>query len=317
MHQPRAMTATLPTSPSWPSVSVVVPTRQRPELLRRALKSIAGQLYEGDIEIVVVFDQEVPVDPGVEMLERRLIRLISNERAAGLAGARNTGIIESTGDFIAHCDDDDEWLPDKLSRQIEAAMTPPPAEVVVTGMTIVFEDRTFDRVPEHDVELSQLLRSRVQEIHPSSILVRRTAMIDAIGIVDEAMPGSYGEDYEWLLRAAGRAPIRVVSEPLVKVHWHRSSFFADRWSVIVESIQYLLEKHPEFAAEPRGLARLYGRLAFANAAMGERSEARRWAWKSLRLNPRDHRAYLALGVSWRFVSADRLMRLAHRRGKGI
>jgi hypothetical protein len=142
-------------------------------------------------------------------------------------------------------------------------------------------------------------------------------MIEAIGVVDEAMPGSYGEDYEWLLRAARRAPIRVVPAPLVRVYWHRSSFFADRWAVIVESIQYLLDKHPEFEAEPKGLARLYGRLAFANAAMGDRSEARRWAGKSLRLNLRERRAYLALGVSWRLVSPDRLVRFAHRRGKGL
>jgi glycosyltransferase involved in cell wall biosynthesis len=287
------------------------------ELLRRALISIAGQRYEGNIEIVVVFDQEEPVDPCVEVGERRSIRLLPNQRAAGLAGARNTGILAATGGFIAYCDDDDEWLPDKLRRQIEAALTPPLAEVVVTGATIVYEDRTIDRVPEHDVELSQLLRSRVQEIHPSSILVDRTAMIEAIGVVDEAMPGSYGEDYEWLLRAARRAPIRVVPAPLVRVYWHRSSFFADRWAVIVESIQYLLDKHPEFAAEPKGLARLYGRLAFANAAMGDRSEARRWAGKSLRLNLRERRAYLALGVSWRLVSPDRLVRFAHRRGKGL
>ncbi|MEO8423495.1 MAG: glycosyltransferase family A protein [Actinomycetota bacterium] len=310
------MTAALPTPASWPSVSVVVPTRQRMELLRRALISIAGQRYAGSIEIVVVFDQEEPVDPGVEMGERRSIRLMSNERIAGLAGARNTGILAATGDFIAYCDDDDEWLPDKLRRQIEAALTPPLPEVVVTGATIMYEDRTIDRVPEHDVDLSQLLRSRVQEIHPSSILVERAAM-QAIGVVDEAMPGSYGEDYEWLLRAARRAPIRVVPAPLVKVYWHRSSFFADRWAVIVESIQYLLDKHPEFAEEPKGLARLYGRLAFANAAMGNRSEARRWAGKTLRLSLRERRAYLALGVSWGLVSSDRLMRLAHQRGKGV
>ncbi len=148
--------------PALPSVSVVVPTRHRMELLRRALDSIVGQRYDGSIEIVVVFDQEEPLDPGVEMRPLRSIRVLSNDRVAGLAGARNTGILAATGDFIAYCDDDDEWLPDKVRRQIDAASLTPRPEVIATGATIVYEDRTIDRVPERDVELHELLRSRLQ-----------------------------------------------------------------------------------------------------------------------------------------------------------
>jgi hypothetical protein len=187
----------------------------------------------------------------------------------------------------------------------------------VTGTTIVYDGRAVDRVLERDVDLAGLLRTRVQAIHPSSIVFDRSAVLDDIGLVDEDIPGSYGEDYEWLLRAAHRGPIRVVPAPLVRAHWHRSSYFSDRWAVIIEAIQYLLAKHPEFEQEPRGLARLYGRMAFAHAAMGDRVEARRWASRSLRLDPSQRRAYLALGVSWRLVSAERVMRLAHRRGKGV
>ena len=300
-----------------PCVSVVVPTRQRPELLSRALISILDQRYDGDIEVLVVFDQEEPADPGVDVTEGRSIVLLRNERRAGLAGARNTGILAAKGDYVAHCDDDDAWLPDKLAKQIEAARRWPEAEVVVTGVTVVYQDRAIDRVPSRDMGLRDLLRSRAQEIHPSSILVDRATCIEGIGLVDEALPGSYGEDYEWLLRAARRGPIRVVSEPLVRVLWHRSSFFADRWATIIEAIQYLIAKYPEFEREPEGLARLYGRLAFANAAIGDRVEARRWARRTLRLNVRERRAYLALVVSLGLVSADSLMRLAHRTGRGI
>ena len=253
--------------PALPSVSVVVPTRHRMELLRRALDSIVGQRYDGSIEIVVVFDQEEPLDPGVEMRPLRSIRVLSNDRVAGLAGARNTGILAATGDFIAYCDDDDEWLPDKVRRQIDAASLTPRPEVIATGATIVYEDRTIDRVPERDVELHELLRSRVQEIHPSSILVTRTAMLDGIGIVDEAMPGSYGEDYEWLLRAAGRGPIRVVPAPLVRVYWHASSFFADRWPVIIQSITYLLDGTPSSSRSRKG---------WPGCTAGSRSRTRRW-----------------------------------------
>jgi glycosyltransferase involved in cell wall biosynthesis len=301
-----------------PSISVIIPTRQRPELLRRAVTSVVDQGYGGEIEVLIVFDQETPVDPGVPAGPGRRIRTMTNQRSPGLAGARNSGILASGADLVGYCDDDDEWLPDKLRRQAEAFAASPEAEVVVTGATIVYEDRTFERIPDRRiVTLEQLLRSRAQEVHPSSIVVRRTAMLDGIGLVDEEIPGSYGEDYEWLLRAARRTPIVAVPDPLVRVYWHPSSFFADRWSTMIDAIRYLLARHPEFRREPRGLARLYGRIAFANAALGNGPEARAWARKTLRLNPRERRAYLALAVSTGIVSVDTLMRFAHRRGRGI
>ena len=299
-------------------MSVIVPTRQRPELLRRAVTSIVDQRYDGEIEVMIVFDQETPVDPEVPMQDRRRIRLMTNDRSPGLAGARNSGILATSTDLVGYCDDDDEWLPGKARRQADAFADAPEAEVVVTGATIVYEDRTIDRISSQPtITLQRLLRSRAQEVHPSSIVVRRASMVDGIGLVDEDIPGSYGEDYEWLLRAAGRMPILAVPEALVRVYWHPSSFFADRWSTMIEAITYLLARHPEFEREPHGLARLYGRIAFANAALGNRSDARAWARKTLRLNPREQRAYLALAVSTGLVSVDTLMKLAHRRGRGI
>ena len=301
-----------------PSISVVVPTRDRPELLRRALTSIVGQRYDGDIEVIVVFDQGTPSDVGVPEGDARRIRTISNDRIAGLAGARNCGVLAATGDLVAYCDDDDEWHPDKVRRQVEALAGDPLAEVVVTGTAIVYGDRTIDRIPPNGhVTFEDLLRSRVQEVHPSSIVVKRSAMLDGIGLVDEEIPGSYGEDYDWLLRAARRAPIAVVRSPLTRAYWHQASFFAERWTSIIDAIHYLLAKFPEFYGERRGLALLYGRLAFAHAALGNGSEARMWARRTIRLDPRERRAYLAVAVSWRLVSAPALMRLAHRMGRGV
>jgi glycosyltransferase involved in cell wall biosynthesis len=297
---------------------VIVPTRDRPELLRRALTSIVEQRYGGDVEVLVVFDQEPIADVGISGAEGRRIRVLANDRAPGLAGARNCGVLAATGELIAYCDDDDEWLPDKIERQVEALGREPDAEVVVTGTTIVYGDRMVDRIPPAShVTFDDLLRSRVQEVHPSSIVVKRAAMLDGIGLVDEDIPGSYGEDYDWLLRAARRVPIVVVRSPLTKAYWHQASFFADRWAPIVDAIHYLLAKYPEFHRERRGLALLYGRLAFAHAALRHGSEARTWAWRAIRLDPRERRAYLALAVSSRLVSVPTLMRLAHRRGRGI
>ncbi|HEV2893829.1 MAG TPA: glycosyltransferase family A protein, partial [Actinomycetota bacterium] len=93
-----------------PPVSVVVPTRDRPELLRRAVTAILEQTYQGPIECVVVFDQSDPDLPWGALPAGRRLVLVRNQRTPGLAGARNSGILAATGELVAFCDDDDEWL---------------------------------------------------------------------------------------------------------------------------------------------------------------------------------------------------------------
>jgi glycosyltransferase involved in cell wall biosynthesis len=302
---------------SSPSVTVIVPTRERPDLLRRALVSIVGQDYGAPLEVLVVFDQDRPVDPKVELRDGCVIRLLTNDRTPGLAGARNTGIMKATGDLIAFCDDDDEWLPEKLREQVPALMASA-ATVAATGVEVVFEDRRTTRIPPVDeVTMEMLLRSRMTELHPSTFLARRRELIDEGGLVDETLPGSYGEDYDWLLRAARKHPIVAVRRPLSRVHWHRSSFFSQRWLMIVDALSELLDRYPEFRSDPIGLARIQGQIAFAAAAAGQRSVAREWVRKALRNDWRQRRAYVALAVSLRFVTADAVLRLAHKTGRGI
>ena len=141
--------------------------------------------------------------------------------------------------------------------------------------------------------------------------------VDGIGLVDEKIPGGYGEDYDWLLRAARRHDIGAVRLPLTKIYWHRSSFFAERWQTIIDALDYLLAKYPEFAEEPVGLARILGQQAFALAAMHRPAEARAKAREALRLNPGERRAYLAYLTSNRLLRSDRTLRVLQAAGRGV
>ena len=302
---------------SWPAVSVVVPTRDRPDFLRRALEAIVSQTYAGEIEVLVVFDQSDPAVPAVAAHPRRSVRALVNERSPGLAGARNTGALASAGGLVAFCDDDDEWLPDKLRLQVEA-MERLAADTVTSGIYVRYRGRETMRTPGTEViAFAELLRSRRMEIHPSTIVVRRAALLDTIGLVDEGIPGSYAEDYEWLLRAARGRVLAAVDRPLVRVQWHESSFFSRRWDTIISALTYLLEKYPEFRTDRVGLARIYGQLAFAHAASGRPREARAWARRCLALDARQARAYVALLVSSRLLRPETVLRLAHTFGRGI
>ena len=312
------MPAEQPEAPrnALPVVDVVIATHNRPQLLRSALDAALGQTYRGRIAVTVVFDRSEP-DCSLELQTADWsVRVITNQRSAGLAGARNSGIEAGFGELVAFCDDDDEWLPTKIEKQVELLQSSS-ALTCVTGIIVEYEDRRVSRIPTSaSVQLGALVRNRTMEAHPSTVLVRRGALLGLIGLVDEAIPGSYGEDFDWILRAAEAGSIAVVGEPLVRVRWGQS-LFSQKWQTIVEAIDYAIAKHPAFSADRRALGRLLGRRSFALAALGRRSEALNSARRSLRSWPGERRAYLAVGVALGLVSSERLLRIAHRRGHGI
>jgi glycosyltransferase involved in cell wall biosynthesis len=297
---------------------VVVATRNRPQLLRSALRAVFAQEYPGEVDVVVVYDQSEPDPTLLDDFPGSDLKIIPNTRTPGLAGARNSGIAAAAGDWIAFCDDDDDWMPDKLRSQFALLDAHPRAGVLATGVLVDYDGELLPRVPDRStLTLRSLLETRVMDAHPSSIVVRRSALVEDIGLVDEEIPGSYGEDYEWILRAARVTEIAVVTQPLVRVRWHTASFFADRWRTIVDAIDYLMDKVPEFEQVPRGRARLLGRQAFALAALGERRAALGKAWQAFRSNWRERRVYVALLMAAGLVSPSRVIAWAHRRGRGI
>jgi len=300
---------------SWPAVSVVVPTRHRPELLRHAVTSILGQSYPGELECLVVFDQSEPAPLLGEVPTGRQLRLLTSTRKPGLAGARNAGITAAVGSVIAFCDDDDTWRPDKLARQVELLNTSG-ADFVACGVQIHYSDHAVVRMPPAQTGFDQLVRHRVTALHPSTFVIRRSAL-DDIGLVDEEIPGSYGEDYDLLLRAAERSPVLAVQQPLVDVLWHEQSFYAERWQTISDALRYMLTKYPALRADSLGRARIEGQIAFAEAALARRREACRFSWRALRGNPAERRAYLALAVTAGVIPATSIVHAANRRGRGI
>lgn len=300
-----------------PRVSVVIPTRDRPELLRRAIESVRQQTYAGEIECLVVFDRSEPILPSVGSRAGFSVQALVNDRTPGLAGARNTGVLAATGDLVGFLDDDDEWLPEKLELQVRL-LASSGAALVSSGIFIRYGDQEFRRIPPRDVvTFADLLRSRCADINPCNLLIHRRTLIDSIGLVDEDIPGSYAEDYDFLLRATRAGTVAAVRRPLVRVHWHKGSYFASRWETMISALEYLLRKFPEFQDDRRGLARIYGQLAFAHASAGHRREAARWTARCLRLNPLQPRAYVAALVGARVLPGELALRLAHTYGRGI
>lgn len=302
----------------WPAVSVVVATRDRPELLRTTLESIRSQDYPGDVRVVLVYDRAEPETDLADPDPHRGVTVIENTRTPGLAGARNTGILAADGELVAFCDDDDLWRTGKLTAQVRALLATPGAAFASCGIAIRYDGETLERpLRRRRIELADLLRSRLTELHSSTFVMRRSALLDGIGLVSEDIPGSYGEDYELLLRAARHAPLVNVPDVGVDVFWHRQSYFSQRWATIATALEWLLDRYPEFAAEPAGYARIAGQIAFANAARKHRRAALRWTGHALRKKWHEPRAVLALAVASGALPPDRVLRLLHKRGRGI
>ncbi|MBK6870887.1 MAG: glycosyltransferase family 2 protein [Kineosporiaceae bacterium] len=309
-----------------PAVSVIIPTVDREKLLLRAVRSVAGQDHLGPIEIIVVRDGTPSADATAELeatmaAELRAgvtLRQIPNTRSKGLPGARNSGILAASNAFVAFCDDDDEWLPDKLSAQVPLLVRTPSASMVATGVSVVTHGIATHRPgPLRPTTLEDLLTRRIMELHPSTFLIRRDDLTGAIGLVDEDLPGGYAEDYDLLLRAAAVGPVLSVPRPLVRVHWHGSSYYFSKWQMIHDSLDVLLDKHPQFASIPRGEARIRGQQAIALAAMGRRREALSTAFDTVRLHRGEPRAYVAAVVASGVLSVEGIQRFLHRRGRGL
>jgi len=302
--------------PTWPDVTAIVPTHNRPEALRVAVQSILDQDYPGSIECLIVFDGTAPVAPEVKVRGLRTLRLATNVRKPGLAGARNSGVLYSSAEWLAFCDDDDRWLPTKLRDQMTLQQLKG-ADVVLSGFHVRYGARSFTRTPEAEVSF-QMLKRTWASLHPSTWLTRKALFEpEAVGLVDEETPGGYGEDRDWFLRAAAISPIAVLQKPSVVVLWGKTSHFQRSWHIMGDGLSYLIAKHPVLTEDSYGRSRMISSLAFARAAAGQRSEARRLAAQSIRSDWRQPRSYLALLVAARLAKADWLLSLAHSFGRGI
>lgn len=304
-----------------PSVGVVIPTNgRRPEQLRAATRAVLGQDYPGRVDLIIVVDGAdpaavaeqvadvvVPHDPDADLHQ---VRVVPNRLSPGLPGARNTGIAAFDTDLIAFCDDDDVWLPGKLTAQTPALHGG--AEFASCGIEVEYGSRRVARLAGTDlVTKDDLVRSRMMMVHSSTFLFKRGALW-----VDESAPGGQNEDWDLALRAAKRQPIAHVDQPLVRVKWGASQYVT-RWADRIAGLEWMLARHPELAVDPRGAARIYGQLAFHNAALGKRREAGRWAMRTFGARLGEPRAPIALAVAAGLVSAHAVLGMLHDRGHGI
>ncbi|MCC4831104.1 glycosyltransferase family 2 protein [Shewanella sp. 10N.7] len=200
-------------------VSVIIPTYNRVDLLKKALDSVLNQNYQ-HIEVVIVDDAST--DNTLNFCNSLDDVRISYHRFDSSKGgnyARNFGVQKSRGSIIAFLDDDDEWLPLKLTEQLRILQIQSQVGLVYTGASVVNleHDLKYNIVPKERGDLSRSILTYNHIGTTSSVMMRRSIFEEA-GMFDIEMPQL--QDYDLWIRVCQICNIEFIDRPLINYYVH-------------------------------------------------------------------------------------------------
>lgn len=280
------------------SVSVIIPTHNRADMLRRAIQSVLGQTYQ-NFELIVVSDgSQDNTGEVVESFKDPRVRLLKHELARGSSVARNTGLRASSGEYIAFLDDDDEWMPTKLEAQMAVIQgSKPEVGLVYVWMEYVREDRVLNaRKPTlRGYILPDMLDK--QAITNSSTLLLKREVLNVVHGFDEEL--TRGDDGDFIRRIAKHFEVDFVPKVLCKVYVGH----ADRLSVPsrknllngVKALDVRLKLFKEdFEKDQNAFSNVLFRIGTLYFLAGQPSKGLRYMLRAIGKNPSNHRLYINL-----------------------
>lgn len=234
-------------------VTVVITTCKRsPEIVERAIKSVIAQTYN-DIEIFVVDDSpnsykyRESVKRMVETYRNNRVYYIAHTKNLGACVARNTGLDKANGEFIAFLDDDDEWLEEKLEKQLDAFENYDNKTALIYCGRITVNDISGEEA-ERKAEFYEgfVFDSLIERnyIGSTSYPLLKTNVLREIGGFDPYMPAA--QDYDVWLRIAQKYKIGYVKEPLVKYHVHEGEYITGNPNKKIIALERLNAKYKDY-----------------------------------------------------------------------
>lgn len=229
-------------------VSAIITTHNRsPYIVLRAVKSVLKQTYK-NIEVIVVddstasFSQRNEVERVIREQSNRII-YIRHEKNMGSCAARNTGLLYANGFYVAYLDDDDEWLPEKIEKQIEGFCNSNIA-LVYCGYNVIDEKRGKRYVNPtiilNGFVFEELLTHKFNGVTTSNPLIKKEC-INSIGGFDTEMQSL--QDYDLMLRITMKYPVNCVKEPLLNYYIHDGNRISNDIDKRIAGRERILEKY--------------------------------------------------------------------------
>jgi glycosyltransferase involved in cell wall biosynthesis len=274
--------------PDMPKVSVIIPTHNRADLLQSAISSVLNQTFN-EFEIIVIDDHSTDSTSSVVAgFNDQRIKYIQNKGKNGPSVARNLGINNARGEYIAFLDDDDEWLPAKLEKQTGILDVSPKKVCGIYSRPLLIDKRTGKTFSENSGFpqlkgnlLSQLLIKN--PIHTCTLVVRKKCL-DQIGLFDETM--RYMEDRDLWIRLAMRWDFQYIDEPLTKTYHHGLSHLSGNLEGQTQGREILLNRYQHLLKKnKKSWAKLHVGLGAQYCQLGKMKKGRRNLLKGMLIYP--------------------------------
>lgn len=288
-----------------PQFSIILPTHNRSRLLKRAVESALNQSFK-DFELIIVDDGcDDNTFEYLHSLSHHRIRIIRHRSPQGVSAARNSGIHIATGSFVAFLDDDDELLPQFLSRFHDHFITNPNLGWSWSGIRKVYWRDEVSIKEERDQYwiVADAQKLYLTQLAASCGLIIQKSWLDRLGGFDESM--TVAEDRDLLMRlemsGASCAPL---PEVLIRIHIHPGTSLSRTTDNhrFVQSYRTLIEKNKSFMEMyPILWRRQYESLIGHLYRVGEVKEARSLVWKIFCRNP------------WRLAGLEKFIRFEIKR----
>lgn len=251
-----------------PKVSVVIPAYNTLAYLPQSLASALGQTFT-DFDVLIVNDGSTDaIEAWAAQLTDPRVRLVTQANQ-GLPGARNTGITDTEGEYIAFLDGDDLWKPDKLAKQVALLDSRPEVGLVHTSVSFIDArgDAISSPVAAHgdgDVYREFLTFNEFYMVRCGSTPLVRRACFGKVGLFDPSL--KFAEDWEMWTRVAAHYHVATIAENLVLYRQHASNL-TKNYAIMTPHFTKIIERAfadaPEKYRDLRGQA--YGRTLLSVA----------------------------------------------------
>lgn len=221
------------------NLSVVIPTFNRAGVISRAIKSVLSQTLQ-PAEIIIVDDGSTDATQEIITQNYPTVKYFWQENK-GVSSSRNFGIKIAKGEWIALLDSDDEWLPQKLMKEMKAISENPDINLFYTDEIWIRRGLRVNQKKKHAKYGGYIFKHCLPLciISPSSVILHRSIFEEA-GLFDETLPVC--EDYDLWLRICSRWPVLYLDEPLIVKYGGHDDQLSRRYWGMDRFRVYSLEK---------------------------------------------------------------------------